>query len=203
MIAPTVTLAAEGIADFAILRRLLRDAKLSPGAEYGGRGKSHLDKRTPAYNLAAKHAPWVVARDMDHDAQCPGQLAKIILPKQSKLMRYRIVVRSAEAWLLSDREKFAEFFSITLKSIPADAESLETPKVQMLNLLHKSSSKEIREATVRVAHDGLKELGAEYNSKLGAFAEYSWRPSVAANIAPSLASAINRIRELSKILREA
>jgi hypothetical protein len=203
VITPAVTLAAEGIADFAILRRLLRDAKLIPGTEYGGKGKSHLDQRTPAYNLAAKHTPWVVARDMDHDAQCPGQLARNILPKPSKLMRYRIVVRSAEAWLLSDREKFAEFFAILPKSIPSDTESIEAPKVQMLNLLYESRSKEIREATVRVTHDGLKELGPEYNSKLSDFAENSWRPSIAAEIAPSLASARNRIRELSKILRGA
>ena len=97
-----VKLAAEGIVDFAVLRRLSREAGLLPGEEYGGRGKSHFDQRIPGYNLAAKIEPWLTARDLDKDAECAGKLAREILPKPAKLMCFRIVVRSVEAWLMAD-----------------------------------------------------------------------------------------------------
>ena len=124
MTPPDVTLAAEGIVDFAILRRLVRDANLTPSDEYGGRGKDHLDQRTPGYNNAAKYKPWLVSRDLDHDAVCAGDLAHQILPKPAVLMRYRIVVRAAEAWLFGDTVAFCSAFRVAAKHVawvPCDA----------------------------------------------------------------------------------
>jgi hypothetical protein len=198
---PIVTLAAEGIVDFAILRRLVREVRLVPGDEHGGRGKAHLDKRMPGYNSAAKISPWVAARDLDHDAPCAGDLAHKILPKPAKLMRYRIVVRTAESWLFGDKVAFCKEFRVAAKYVPKVPEAIDRPKSMMLSTLSRSSSRDVRDAMVRVDRNGARTLGPEYNAKLSAFAEGSWRPTVAAVEAPSLARARKRLKELAQQLK--
>lgn len=192
----TVTLAAEGIIDFAILRRLTRDAGLIPGDEYGGKGKDHFDSRIKGYNNAAAHLPWIAARDMDQDAECPNELVRRLLPAPAKLMRFRIVVRSAEAWLLADRKHFSDKFRVALKYIPDNPESLDHPKIAMLTALEKSSSKNIRTDMVRPP----QAIGPQYNTILREFAESEWNPEKAGKTAPSLARARKRLTEFADLL---
>lgn len=173
MTSAIVTLAAEGIIDFAILRRLTRDAGLRPGNEYGGRGKSKFDASLAGYNKAAAYGPWLAARDMDH-----------------------VVVRSAEAWLLADRKHFGDKFRIALKYIPDNPEALDHPKIAMLSALAKSSSKNIRTDMVRLP----QAIGPQYNSILRGFAESGWNPEKAEKTAPSLARARKRLTEFADIL---
>ena len=191
---PVVTLAGEGFVDLAILRRLARAANLKPGPEYGRQGKDHLDLRIAGYNKAARFGPWAVVRDMDDDASCAGALAIAVLPSPEKLMCFRIVIRSAEAWLLGDAEAFCEKFSVRAADVPKWPESDPVPKVTMLNALARSSSREIRDAMVR--DRSLLTIGPEYNARLSAFAEAEWRPSKAAGVTKSLARAQARLREL-------
>jgi len=196
MTSPIVKLAAEGIIDFAILRRLIRDAGLSPGPEYGRRGKDHFDKRILGYNKAAAYGPWLAARDMDQDAKCPNDLVCRLLPRPAKLMRLRIVVRSAEAWLLADRKHFGDKFRIALKHIPGNPEALDHPKIAMLSALAKSSSKNIRTDMVRLP----QAIGPQYNTVLREFAESEWDPEKAGQTAPSLARARMRLTEFADLL---
>ncbi len=196
MTSAIVTLAAEGIIDFAILRRLTRDAGLRPGNEYGGRGKSKFDASLAGYNKAAAYGPWLAARDMDHDAVCPIDLVSRLLPNPARTMRFRIVVRSAEAWLLADRKHFGDKFRIALKYIPDNPEALDHPKIAMLSALAKSSSKNIRTDMVRLP----QAIGPQYNSILRGFAESGWNPEKAEKTAPSLARARKRLTEFADIL---
>lgn len=191
-----VTLAAEGVIDFAILRRLVRDAGMEPGSEYGGRGKQHLDSRLAGYNRAAAFTPWVVVRDLDRDADCAPALARRLLRNPSALMRLRIVVRAAEAWLLADRRSLGEVFRIPQSQLPHDPEAIEDPKLSMLRALSQSSSASVRDAMMRRERDGSYVIGPEYNARLGAFAEERWQPTAAQVNAPSLARARRRIERL-------
>lgn len=196
MTSTVVTLAAEGIIDFAILRRLTLDAGLSPGIEYGGKGKSKFDASLKGYNKAAAFAPWLAARDMDQDAKCPNELVRRLLPVSADFMRFRIVVRSAEAWLLADKKHFGDKFRIALKYIPDNPEELDHPKIAMLAALEKSSSKNIRTDMVGPR----QAIGPQYNTNLREFAESEWNPEKAGETAPSLARARARLTEFAGLL---
>lgn len=196
MTSSVVTLAAEGIIDFAILRRLARDAGLTPGNEYGGKGKNNFDTSLAGYNKAATHGPWLAARDMDHDAACPIDLVSRLLPNPTKFMRFRIVVRSAEAWLLADKKHFGDKFRIALKYIPDNPETLDHPKIVMLTALAKSSSGNIRSDMVRAP----QKIGPLYNTMLSEFVKSDWNPERAEKTAPSLARARMRLTEFAELL---
>lgn len=200
MTTPAVALAGEGVLDLAVLRRLVRDAGLAPGPEHGLRGKNHLDQRMRAFNAAAAYGPWVVARDMDFDAACPGALARGVLPTPARLMCYRIAVRSVECWLLADVEGFSTFFKVAPRHIADDPEALASPKAALLSALAQGS-KDIRQAAVRVTPDGSNKPGPEYNATLAAFVASAWRPGLAQKSAPSLRKARARIKELARLYR--
>ncbi len=63
-----VTCAVEGIVDEAVIRRLVAELGGTVKAVHGGKGKQALRKNIGAYNHAARHAPWLVVVDLDHDA---------------------------------------------------------------------------------------------------------------------------------------
>lgn len=200
MIGARVTLAAEGNLDLAVLRRLIGDAGFTPGAEYGRRGKAQIDARINQYNKAARHAPWIVLRDLDRDSNCAGELATRLLKEPSELMIFRIAVREVEAWLLADADRFAQTFKVTLGAIPKQPEGLLRPKAQLLDIVAKSSSRDVKLAMVIRSTNGSLAIGPEYNALLEDFASTTWKPAIAAKYAPSLAKARLRIRELGSRL---
>jgi hypothetical protein len=193
-----VKLAAEGLIDVAVLRRLAREVGMAPSDEYGLQGKDHLDRRLAGYNNAAKREPWVILRDLDRDARCPGELAKSLLLNPSGQMRFRIVVRSIEAWLLADRTKFASTFRVSVSKVPALPQQLGNPKEATLQLLSQSTSRETRSAMTRARPNRALEIGPEYNVRLMDYVERHWRPMIAASKLGDLQRAIERFAELSK-----
>ncbi|MBM3485969.1 MAG: hypothetical protein FJX67_04965 [Alphaproteobacteria bacterium] len=193
-----VTLAAEGLIDFAVLRRLVRDVGLEPGHEHGGAGKGRLDNRIVGYNDAAQFAPWLVARDLDHDAQCPAALARRLVPHPSTLMRLRIVVRSVEAWLMADTAGLAGTFGIASESqVPPQPEALDDPKATLLGLLARSSRRDIRTAMVRYGAGGRLMIGPEYNTLFECFVAVASNPDAASSRADSLGRARRRLLEFA------
>ncbi len=199
---PYVKLAAEGVVDVAVCRRLVRETGMIADEEFGLRGKDHLDKRLRGYNMAAKLSPWIIARDLDHDAECPGLLSATLLPRPAAYMRFRIVVRSIEAWVVADRVAFAEEFSIDPQWVPRSPESLENPKNDVLGLLLRSASRDVRAGMVLARKGHPTRIGPEYNSMMSDFVDRKWRPTIAAGEAPSLARAILRIKELEHKARQ-
>jgi hypothetical protein len=196
-----VTIAAEGILDLAVLRRLARDASLSPDKQYGAHGKAGINKRIVAYNAAARHAPWIVMRDLDRDAVCPGELVGRLLPSPAQLMVFRLAVREVEAWLMADTERFAAAFKVATGTISKLPEAVERPKAALLDIVAKSSNRDIRSAMVLRPAGGTLASGPEYNALLEAFVAGDWQPTAAAARAPSLAKARRRIQELAERVR--
>ena len=197
-----VTIAAEGALDLAVLRRLAREADLTLNLEYGRRGKAHIDQRLPAYNAAARHQPWIVLRDLDNDRDCAVELVMHLLPAPARLMKFRIAVRTVEAWLLADHERFKTAFGVAARAIPTVPESVDRRNAAMLEAISRSNRREIKSAMLSKLASGGWHVGPEYNARLEQFASEIWQPRVAETRSASLAKARVRIQELAKLVRQ-
>ena len=76
-----VRLAAEGDTDLSVGRKLLSDARLSVGDQVNAGGKERLDPKIPGFNKTAVFTPWLVLRDLDHDADCAAELVARLVGK--------------------------------------------------------------------------------------------------------------------------
>jgi hypothetical protein len=190
-----ISLAVEGASDAAVLRRVCHAAGHQVGAEFISRGKSRLDPRIPGYNNAARFAPWLVVRDLDHDADCAPALIRRLLPEPAPGMCFRVPVRSIEAWLLGDREGFAKFFGVSSAVIAANPDSLPRPKRAVVDLAQRSVKRGIREGMVPALGMSV-EVGPEYTALLIEFAESAWNPEAAAENSDSLKRCIRALRRL-------
>lgn len=180
-----VTIAVEGPTDSPVARRLLTHIGLDAGPIHEKNGKNGLDKRLTGYNNAAANAPWLVLRDLDHDAPCAGDLVNALLPNPSAQMCFRIAVRKMEAWLLADREQLARYLSVSIASVPSNPEQVEDPKLTIVNLARRSRRRAVREDIVPV-RGTTATVGPGYLARITEFATDHWRPDVAALSCSSL-----------------
>lgn len=132
-----VDYSGEGRLDASLARRLILVAGLTPGRDLTlGRlksGKAALDESMRGLNASARHRPVLVLRDLDDDAPCGGALvakleARAMLRSRTPALLLRIAVRSADAWLLADREGLANALGVSPVRIPSFPESLDRPK---------------------------------------------------------------------------
>jgi hypothetical protein len=159
---------------------------------HGEKGKNSLDKNVKGYNNAARFAPWLVLRDLDHDADCPPDLLPFLLPSPATMMRFRIAVRSVEAWLLADSARIQRFLQIPEGRVPADPDRLTDAKQTVVNLARISTNREIREDLVpRRGTTG--RVGPAYPARLVEFAARHWRPKMAARRSSSLRRCIESL----------
>ncbi len=190
----TISGAVEGTTDEAVLRRLVEFAGGHLGAVYGKNGKTSLKPRVRAYNEAARHSPWIILVDLDHDANCGPELKAEWLPTLSPQMCFRVAVREMEAWLLADRQRFSSYFKVQVTRIPQYPETLADPKAMVIQLVSHSRNAQVRQDMLPTPGGG-RSVGPAYTARIIEFAA-SWRPEVAAEFSPSLASAINCIQRL-------
>lgn len=156
-------------------------------------GKTRLDPKIANYNRAARQSSWIVFRDSD--GKCPARLraelaAKITAWSPNFLLR--IAHSMTEAWLLADRDGFADFFRVKVGQLPADPESLPHAKQEVLRLCGNSTARTIRQDMVR----STGETGPLYVNRLNEFASTRWDISGAAANSDSLSRAIRSIRGL-------
>ncbi len=159
-------------------------------------GKIRFNARIDSYNQAARVGGWFAMRDSDRDAgDCAARLRGSLLSQtQSDGLCLRLAVRTIEAWLLADAERFAEVFGVSRARIPLYPESLADPKRSLVDLCRLSRRRDVRFAVV--PPNGIKGLGPEYTNFVGSFAGTQWRPDVAALSAPSLARATEDIDQM-------
>jgi hypothetical protein len=180
--------AVEGPVDEAILRAVLEHVGLRTGDIYGKQGKPDLRKKIRGYNQAARHSPWVILVDLDHDAECAPNLLRSWLPHPSPYMNFRVAVRKIEAWLLADRDRVANFLGISVSKVPGNPDGLDDPKQTMISLASRSRRGHIRQDMVPRPESG-RQVGPAYPSRLIEFVNdplRSWRPDVAAENSDSL-----------------
>ena len=187
--------AVEGLVDEAVLQRVIVQKGAALARVYGKSGKSNIRKNLPGYNQAARSSPWVVLIDLDRDADCAPPLRSEWLPNPAQWMCFRIAVPEVEAWLLADRERMADFLGVSMSRIPLSPESLDDPKVVLVNLARESRRKAIRQDMVPRPGSG-RPIGPAYTSRLIEFVNNWWRPEVAVHRADSLRRCCERIHEL-------
>jgi hypothetical protein len=197
-----ITAAVEGDVDEAVVRCLIEHIQAKTRAVYGRTGKSHLQRRLYGYNQAARFSPWIVLVDLDHDADCAPPFRNSWLPVASQYMCFRVVVRAVEAWLMADRERLAQFLSVNIARIPQNVETVDHPKLTIVNIARHSRRREIREDIVPRSGSG-RVVGPAYTARLIEFvmsAKTGWRPEVAAERSESLKRCLlclHRLKEIS------
>jgi hypothetical protein len=129
-----VSIAVEGPTDVPVARRVLEAVGLGIGPVYQKGGKGGLDRRLSGYNRAALISPWMVLRDLDHDAPCPAALVAELLPRRSPSMALRIAVPQVEAWLLADAERMSSYLSVPRSAVPPLPEELPDAKQRLVDL---------------------------------------------------------------------
>jgi hypothetical protein len=129
-----VTIAVEGPSDASVVSRIVSDHGLKVLAVNGLHGVNHLNAKLEAFNQAAKFGPWLVVRDLDHEAACAPSVVRARLPKPNAGMRFRIASRSIEAWLLADFEGVSAFFKVPREAVVLQALEPAAPRAYELHL---------------------------------------------------------------------
>jgi hypothetical protein len=179
-----VTVAVEGPLDVEIARLILATAGHELVVPYVLRGKAALDARLPDYNEAARRARWLVLRDLDQDAPSACHLVTALLPRRAPLMRFRVAVHEAEAWLLGDRKSIADFLAVPESRIPLDADSVLDSKQELVNIARHSRNRDIREGIV--PERSLRLVGPGYQTLMTQFVLEQWSPRRASRHSDSL-----------------
>jgi hypothetical protein len=190
--------ATEGPTDELVLRRIVATrGGIVHRVQVQG-GKPALRRALPGYNSAARRDPWLVLVDLDRDFPCPGALVADWLPAPSEKMRFRVVVRQVESWLLADADHFASWFGVRRGAVPDYPDELPDAKETLLTLVGTSRKREVR-ADVVPRPGSRRRTGPAYSSRLMEFlidGHRGWRPEEAARRSPSLASCLKRLDEL-------
>ncbi len=155
-------------------------------------GYEYLRQNINGFNNAAKGIPFLIGTDLDMYECPPALMANWLLrPKHHNLL-VRVAVREAEAWVLADKENFANFLGIRSALIPDDVEAIADPKRELINLARKARRRELREDICPPANS-TRTVGPNYNSRLSAFVQQNWDPNTARQRAESLARTIDRL----------
>ena len=125
--------------------------------------------------------------------ECPPALIVDWLqrPRHHNLL-VRVAVREAEAWILADKQNFADFLGIRSALIPDDVEAIPDPKRELIQLVRRARRRELREDICPPANS-TRTVGPNYNSRLSAFVQQHWNPNTARERARSLARTIDRL----------
>ena len=189
----------EGTVDKTVLACLMSHTHVTSVALHVANGKPHIRQRLDGYNNAARISPWIVLVDLDTEADCAPALCRQWLPEPSPHMRLRVAVRTVEAWLLADRERFAKFLGVRQESLPKDPEAILHPKQEVVALARQSRRRAIREDMVPRPGSG-RAVGPAYASRLIEFVSdptRGWRPDVAAQHSDSLCRCVKSLRQLA------
>lgn len=171
-----VTCAVEGTSDDPVARRMLQAVGLTPGVVIVEEGKTILDPKLPNYNRAARHMPWLIVRDLDHDDRrdcIPDLRLRLLGGAPSAGMCFRLAVREMETWLLADWKNFAKFFAVGRSAIATNVEGLHDPKQTLVNLCRKSKKRDIRKGMVPSPKSG-RAVGPRYTSLVREFVADHW-----------------------------
>jgi hypothetical protein len=195
-----IYIATEDALSEAVADRLVAEANqgLCVAVRLGRRGNSYLRKKLPELVRTAKAIPVLLLTDLDR-IDCPPTLlanwrGEQIMPPG---MLFRVAVREIEAWLLADRQGFAEFCGAPLDKVPERPELLDDPKKTLLDLVRRYGKRMIK-AGILPERGSTAKVGLMYNQILAGFVSDSWSVVRAARNAESLGRTCRRLDELSK-----
>jgi hypothetical protein len=193
-----ISFVVEGAIDAAVARKLIRSRGAIPRMERITRGKGTFMAVLPKYNAAARFQRWLAIRDLDHDADCAPALLQLHRLQHRDFWSYRIAVREVEAWLMADRDAFADALGVRVAALPTQPEAIGDPKLAIVNLARRSRKRDIRLGLVPEEGAGIT-IGPEYAAWMSHFAEITWDPDRACEtvVIPSLVGALRSIESLA------
>jgi hypothetical protein len=146
------------------------------------------------FNNAAKGIPFLIGTDLD-SYECPAALINDWLrtPQHHNLL-VRVAVREAEAWVLADKDNFANFLGIRSSLVPDDIENVLDPKAKLIQLARRAPRRQLRE-DICPPTNSTRKVGPNYNARLAGFVQLHWNPEIARQRAESLARAIDRLMD--------
>jgi hypothetical protein len=127
--------------------------------------------------------------DIEQEACAPIVLETQLSGKHAQF-HLRLAVRMLESWLIADRERIATFLRIQVAAVPNVPDELDHPKITLVNLARRSTSRAVREGMVPDDSGGI--VGADYVAMMGTFINNYWRASAARASSPSLERACTR-----------
>jgi hypothetical protein len=142
---------------------------------YNRGGNGYLKRTINGFNNAAKGTPFWVGTDLDK-YPCPSALVDDWLthPRHHNLL-LRVAVKEAEAWVLADRDNFANFIGVSASRLPGDVEALPDAKNTLIALVRTSRKKQLRD-DICPPPGSTSKIGPNYNARLGSFVSESWNP---------------------------
>jgi hypothetical protein len=189
-----ITIAVEDVLSEAVVREMLKQSErpFSIGNCLNRGGYGYLKRIVSGLNKAAQGMPYLVLTDLDQ-YECPLTIISHWLdtPKHPNLI-FRVAVKEVEAWLLADREAFAEFLGIAVTLIPQDADAIADPKQTLINLAKKSRKRTLREGIVPPSKTTAK-IGRDYNGQLIPFVKQIWKVESAIPHSSSLERAMKAL----------
>ncbi|RPI79962.1 MAG: hypothetical protein EHM45_00780 [Desulfobacteraceae bacterium] len=199
-----IFVATEDVLSEAIADRLIKEENQSMyvAVRLGRKGNTYLKKELRSFTKIARSVPVLLFTDLDR-IECPSILindwrGRVIFPE---MMLFRVVVRKIEAWLLADRQGFAQFSGVPFNRIPQHPESLSDPKESLLNLVRHYGKKAVK-VDILPERGSTAKIGLAYNQALCGFVQGAWSLDRAAQAANSLDRARRRLHELRLTLAD-
>jgi hypothetical protein len=200
----SVYVATEDPLSEAVVDRLVQEENqgMHITVRMGQKGNGYLRKNVLSFNKIASSFPVLLFTDLDR-GDCPVSLindwrGEIVL---RDTLLFRIAVRETEAWLLADREGFAEFSGVPVHRIPLQPELLDNPKEFLINLIRRYGKKRVVKADILPEKNSTAKVGLAYNQALCGFVQGLWSLERAAQSADSLNRARRRLHDLNLKLK--
>jgi Domain of unknown function (DUF4276) len=160
------------------------------------RGFGNIKNSIVNFNQAAQRTPYLIITDLDSHP-CPVEMRREWFTRsQHPNLIFRIAVREAEAWLLADRQRFADFLHVSKDIVTRDPENLPDPKSALMQIVSRSKKRNIRED---ILPEGDARIGPNYNVRLSDFVVNHWDIATARQNAPSLERAIRALETFKPV----
>jgi hypothetical protein len=159
-------------------------------------GFGYLKARLPDFIASCQGGiNFLLLTDLD-TCPCPPELLHNWFGNMTRpdSLLVRVAVREVETWVLADRMRIAEWLGVSRDIVPLSPEECLDPKAELLKLAEKAKSRDIREGLLP-KKGAVSKVGIEYNTLLCEFVTTLWRIDEALPVAPSLAKALQRLRE--------
>ena len=204
-------IAAEDPVTFGIIHKIL--GNVFPEFEIitelparGGQVKSMIKH----FNTLSETNPVILLTDLDNCDCAPRMLYEMLGTAKNDRFIFNIAVDEAEAWLMADRQGFAEYFRLDESYIPNARLTRQGGRIERKEMdfryksslffgreiICNSSSKELIDQLT--PKNGAKK-GPEYNSVMLPFISEKWNIESACLNSDSLQRMVSRIRNLRQI----
>ncbi|MBF2755024.1 MAG: hypothetical protein ISN29_07170 [Gammaproteobacteria bacterium AqS3] len=137
---------------------------------------------------------YLVVANQSASDHCPaGAIEDLGAPLSPNLL-YRFAVMEIESWIMADRENFADYFSVDIRSVPQLPDEVPKPREEIVAIARKSRSKSIRDDLIPRHSSISAKIGPNYGGVLSDFVKQRWNVSNAQKHSPSLKRTCQRLQ---------